>query len=872
METKKWTIAEVDIKMNEAVKNIQDLKTAIQEANKAKDENKANPLSTEYIKASAELKSLNTELRSQENLLSKVITSQNSNLNSLDQLKAQLAVVTKQWSQLSEDERLNSEIGLKLTKQKLELSNALEKEEKATGNASRGVGKYKEGILEAVAELRKQETELKKNIIALDEIASSEKTSEQNKKQATLQLETSRTELVKVNNELKLYGQNLEITDAEIISITNSTDNLENSTKPLKVQLRELTQQLQMMHAQGKENTAEFQELSKKAGVLKDSMNSVNDQVNTLATGSKLEAFVKVGKGAFDAVAGSAQAAEGAMQLMGSENENVTKGIQKMMALQSLSNGVNQVYNSLIKEGALVTGIMTAKTWLQTTAIGAYNLVVGTSTGLMKAFRLALAGTGIGLLVIAIMGAVQAMGLFNDETEDAIKKSEELDNIINKSNQSRNTKISLIEKEIELLNAQGATADEIYKKEKELIELKLFNSRVAIASGLTDEKLTKEVLVREGLKMDLEILNAKNKKRLADENEKLQSENEAKEKKRIEDKIKRDKEIADLEQKRIDNQLRLLNYELELWKLNNKSKLESNQKLSEDLIAQETQRLQIEFEKNLSYQNELLLQDKITAEEYNLFKIENQQNLNETISQLNKDFETQEQARKLESAQTNFDNEMQILEGQTFKILELEKDKLTRQRQQEIEAALESGADIEKIIKKFDKAELELDKAKENAKLSIYANTADQIANIFGETTEIGKIASVASATIQTYLGAQAAFTQTTLVAGPIFGAIAAASAVATGISNVKKILSVDAKGKSTPSIGSSSSSFSSPTQQKSESGAVSTVSDSEIGRGIVSRGVKATDLKNGYSTVLVVDDVTNSQMINKQRVNASTY
>jgi hypothetical protein len=38
-------------------------------------------------------------------------------------------------------------------------------------------------------------------------------------------------------------------------------------------------------------------------------MNSVNDQIKTLAVGSKLETFVKVGKGAFDAVAGSAQAA-----------------------------------------------------------------------------------------------------------------------------------------------------------------------------------------------------------------------------------------------------------------------------------------------------------------------------------------------------------------------------------------------------------------------------------------------------------------------------------------------------------------------------------------------------------------------------------
>jgi hypothetical protein len=109
-------------------------------------------------------------------------------------------------------------------------------------------------------------------------------------------------------------------------------------------------------------------------------------------------------------------------------------------------------------------------------------------------------------------------------------------------------------------------------------------------------------------------------------------------------------------------------------------------------------------------------------------------------------------------------------------------------------------------------ARKEIDKREQQAKVQAAAATANALNNfaaLAGESTVTGKILAVASATINTYLSAQQAFTAMSgiPIVGPALGAIAAAGAVAAGIVNVKKILSVQVPGKgggggSVPSMG----------------------------------------------------------------------
>lgn len=73
------------------------------------------------------------------------------------------------------------------------------------------------------------------------------------------------------------------------------------------------------------------------------------------------------------------------------------------------------------------------------------------------------------------------------------------------------------------------------------------------------------------------------------------------------------------------------------------------------------------------------------------------------------------------------------------------------------------------------------------------SNTFAQLANLLGEQTAAGKAAAIASATIETFLSAQKAYSATVGIpyVGPILAPISAGIAIAAGIKNIKAITSV---------------------------------------------------------------------------------
>jgi hypothetical protein len=82
--------------------------------------------------------------------------------------------------------------------------------------------------------------------------------------------------------------------------------------------------------------------------------------------------------------------------------------------------------------------------------------------------------------------------------------------------------------------------------------------------------------------------------------------------------------------------------------------------------------------------------------------------------------------------------------------------------------------------------------------LESYSGSLRAFASVLGESTAEGKALAVAATTIDTYLAAQKAYTSQLLPGdptSPFRGALAAAAAVAVGIANVQKILSVQVPG-----------------------------------------------------------------------------
>jgi len=189
---------------------------------------------------------------------------------------------------------------------------------------------------------------------------------------------------------------------------TTAIETLGKSGKSLTGQLRGLKQELAALETAGKDGTAAFQQLLITAAKLEDQIGDTRDRVRILASDTfKFDAAV----GATQALASGFEIAQGAAALFGSESEDLQRALLKVQAATAVANGVQQVAALITQESAVKTAVLTG-------AQAAYAAVVGASTGALRLFRLALAGTGIGALVLAI---TELIGYFNDLQAESAK-------------------------------------------------------------------------------------------------------------------------------------------------------------------------------------------------------------------------------------------------------------------------------------------------------------------------------------------------------------------------------------------------------------------------------------------------------------------
>ena len=197
-------------------------------------------------------------------------------------------------------------------------------------------------------------------------------------------------------------------------------EQLNSKGKTLTGQLRALKNQLAELEQAGKDGTAQFQQLTIAAARLEDQIGDTRQRVAILASDTfKFDAAI----GALQGLAAGFQVAEGASALFGAENEDLQKALLKLNAIIAISTGLEQI-NKLVKEESAV------KTFVLTNATAAYSLVVGKATGLMKLFRIALAASGVGLLVVGLIALVENFDKVKRALENSIPGFKTVSNAI----------------------------------------------------------------------------------------------------------------------------------------------------------------------------------------------------------------------------------------------------------------------------------------------------------------------------------------------------------------------------------------------------------------------------------------------------------
>lgn len=370
-----------------------------------------------------------------------------------------------------------------------------------------------------------------------------------------------------------------------VLRVKSETEQAQGQFKNLKQELRSIEQQLNQMAESGDTGSKAFKELQRRAGEVKDQIGDTKSAIKALSSDTfKLDAFSQAAQG----IAGGFAAAQGAMALFGSENKQVEEAIKKTQGAMALLQGVTSITNILQKESALRLAIAT-------TAQGAYTAVVGASTGAMKLFRLALASTGIGALVVGlgllianfddvkkvvnnllkpfdgIIAKVRdflstiSFGLIDDSSTLKTKENaqQSMDAIVRLSKANESIEKQM-QRNIDIAKAKGNNDKEVFKLEKELADFRLKNiyaeqdaiKRKIQAGNATDEerkRLLELVQTARDVIKEREILeiNYNNgvKKRAEEKAEKEKKEKEEREKKEKEAKDKAEKEAKEAKEK-----------------------------------------------------------------------------------------------------------------------------------------------------------------------------------------------------------------------------------------------------------------------------------------------------------------------------------
>jgi hypothetical protein len=295
----------------------------------------------------------------------------------------------------------------------------------------------------------------------------------------------------------------------EFGKIVNKNNNeTKKSTNSAKTELRAMKEELIQMKRRGEENTEQYRALALAAGELDDSIRDANQQIRAFGSDTRhIDGLIDLAGG----VAGGFALMQGATALFGDESEELQETLLKVNAAMAILQGLQQIGNVLQAESA-------ASAFLNTAAQKAYNVVVGQSIGLMKAFRIALALTGVGVFIVLVAELVNAFSSANDELDelnDRLKFNREVNEANAKSFET------LTEKQIALAEEAGAKESELIRIRGQAVNLHIetlqkTNDELAAQQTQLDSTSVAYNQLNEAIKENNEAINTLNNQALAE--------------------------------------------------------------------------------------------------------------------------------------------------------------------------------------------------------------------------------------------------------------------------------------------------------------------------------------------------------------------
>ncbi len=247
--------------------------------------------------------------------------------------------------------------------------------------------------------------------------------------------------------------------------------------------------------------------------------------------------------------------------------------------------------------------------------------------------------------------------------------------------------------------------------------------------------------------------------------------------------------------------------ELEEWERLNQSKLEDSKIWSDESVALEQERLDEQQRLQIEHELERFNRGLQTEREYQAQLLAITTETETQKKEIEDTFDAQKKAERIALRASEFEAELlqlqeegstkwEIEQAQRDEQYQLEVENLAEQREQNLISEDLYQAQLSNIEKKWSQenaeAKRQIEEQTQSTKIQLASQAYGFLAEAAGKETAAGKAFAVAQATMDTYQAATAAYSAMAgiPVVGPALGAVAAGLAVATGLMNVKKIVS----------------------------------------------------------------------------------
>jgi hypothetical protein len=137
--------------------------------------------------------------------------------------------------------------------------------------------------------------------------------------------------------------------------VNASFEDIYGDLKPLSSRLGEMEDRMYELALAGQQSTQEFKDLQAEAIKMRSTIIDVDASVDAFAQkGARLQGFI----GVLTGVAGGFAVIQGTMALLGSENEDLEKGLLKVQAALAILNGLSEINRLITEKNIVVQGIL----------------------------------------------------------------------------------------------------------------------------------------------------------------------------------------------------------------------------------------------------------------------------------------------------------------------------------------------------------------------------------------------------------------------------------------------------------------------------------------------------------------------------------